>query len=44
MTFAWKVEWRMFNFSPQNLANKAWAFATVGQKDVSLFAALAKAS
>ena len=29
-------------FNVQNLANTAWAFATVGQLDAALFAALAK--
>ena len=31
----------MCDFSPQNLANTAWAFATVGQNDQALFEALA---
>ena len=31
----------MDDFTPQALANKAWAFATVGHWDAPLFAALA---
>ena len=34
----------MGNFNPQNLANTAWAFATVGQPDVQLFMVLARAA
>ena len=34
----------MCDFSSQELANTAWAFATAGQNDASLFAALAKAA
>ena len=34
----------MVDFNMQELANTAWAFATAGQKDVSLFAALAIAA
>ena len=34
----------MGDFNPQDLANTAWAFATAGQKDASLFAALATAA
>ena len=32
----------MGNFKPQELANTAWAFATVGQADAQLFTALAR--
>ena len=38
------VRRRMGGFIPQELANTAWAFATAGQNDASLFAALAKAA
>ena len=31
----------MNNFNPQELGNTAWAFATAGQNDASLFAAWA---
>ena len=34
----------MGEFDVQNLANMAWAFATVGQSDAVLFEALAKAA
>ena len=34
----------MSEFSLQGLANTAWAFATAGQHDVSLFAAFATAA
>ena len=34
----------MRDFNQQSLANTAWAFATAGQSDVSLFAALAEAA
>ena len=30
------------NFNPQDLANTAWAFATLGQLDAQLFTALAR--
>ena len=33
---------RLDKFSAQNLANTAWAFATVGQQDEQLFKALAR--
>ena len=36
------VEWRLGNFNVQNLANTAWAFATVAQQDMQLFKALAR--
>ena len=35
---------RLTDFNPQGLANSAWAFATAGQNDASLFAALATAT
>jgi len=38
------AERRMGLFNPLELANKAWVFATVGQKDASLIAALATAA
>ena len=34
----------MGDFKAQNLANTAWAFATAGQNDALLFAALATAA
>ena len=34
----------MRDFSPQDLANTAWAFATSGQRDEALLVALAKAA
>ena len=34
----------MDQFKAQGLANTAWAFATVGEPDVQLFAALARAA
>ena len=37
------AEQGMGDFNPQSLANTAWAFATAGQNDALLFAALAKA-
>ena len=36
------AEWRLDKFSAQNLANTAWAVATVGQQDEQLFKALAR--
>ena len=36
------AEWRLDQLKVQNLANTAWAFATVGQQDAQLFKALAK--
>ena len=36
------AELRLDRFSAQELANTAWAFATVGQQDEQLFKALAK--
>ena len=36
------AERRVREFNAQNLANTAWAFATVGQKDDQLFKALAR--
>ena len=32
----------MGNFNPQDLANRAWAFASLGQPDARLFTALAR--
>ena len=36
------AERRLDEFKPQELANTAWAFATVGQQDEQLFKALAR--
>ena len=36
------AERRLDEFNAQDLANTAWAFATVGQKDDQLFKALAR--
>ena len=36
------AERRLDQFKAQGLANTAWAFATVGQKDDQLFKALAR--
>ena len=38
------AELRLGDFIVQDLANKAWAFATMSQQDVQLFAALARAA
>ncbi len=38
------VEQQMCEFNPQNVANTAWAFATVDRSDEKLFTALAKAT
>ena len=38
-----EAEGCMGNFNPQELANTAWAFATLGQLDAQLFTALARA-
>ena len=38
------AEHHMGDFNVQELANKAWAFATAGQHDALLFAALATAA
>ena len=35
---------RMKGFKPQELANTAWAYATMDHKDEQLFAALAEAA
>ena len=35
---------RLGEFSAQEIANTAWAFAKAGQRDKALFAALAKAA
>ena len=37
-----EVEQRVGDFNQQNLANTAWAFATLGHSDVQLFTALAR--
>ena len=42
MALARVVEWRYGEFNAQDLANTAWAFATVGQQDEQLFKALAR--
>ena len=44
MVLARAAEWRVGDFNPQALVNTAWAFATMGQLVVSLFAALARAA
>ena len=36
------AEQRLDQFNVQNIANTAWAFATVGQQDEQLFKALAR--
>ena len=36
------AEQRLDEFNMQNLANTAWAFATLGQKDEQLFKVLAR--
>ena len=36
------AEWRLDEFSAQNFANTAWAFATMGQQNEQLFIALAR--
>ena len=41
--FARMAEQRLDTFSVQNLANTAWAFATVGQQDEQLSKAFRKA-
>ena len=38
------AERRLSEFNPQELANTAWAFATVNHRDEKLFAALASAA
>ena len=38
------AERRLSEFNPQNVANTAWAFATVNYRDEKLFAALAIAA
>ena len=37
------AERRLSEFNPQDVANIAWAFATVNYRDEKLFAALARA-
>ena len=44
MTLARASDQRVCDFDAQNLANTAWAFATAGQSDAQVFAALAKAA
>ena len=41
-TLAKVTELRLGNFNAQELANTAWAFATIGQLDKQLFTALAR--
>ena len=41
MVLAREAERRLDDFQPQELANTAWAFATLGQADAQLFMALA---
>ena len=38
-----EVEWRLSDFSLQQVANAAWAYATAGRCDEMLFRALARA-
>ena len=38
------AERRLSEFNSRNVANKAWAFATVSHRDEKLFAALARAA
>ena len=38
------AERRLTHFNPQDVANTAWAFATVKYRDEKLFAALARAA
>ena len=38
------AEKRLSDFNPQEVANTAWAFATVNYRDEKLFAALARAA
>ena len=38
------AERRLTTFNPQNVANTAWACATVNYRDEKLFAALARAA
>ena len=42
--FSRDAERRLGDFSAQQLANTAWAFATASQRDALLFAALARAA
>ena len=39
-----EAERRLTHFNPQEVANTAWAFATVNYRDEKLFAALARAA
>ena len=43
-TLARASEQRVGGFNAQELANTAWAFATIGQLDAKLFTTLARAS
>ena len=38
------AEWRLSKLDPQDVANMAWAFATVNYRDEKLFAGLATAA
>ena len=38
------AEWRVGDFNAQDLANTAWAFATVQRSDEKLFTVLARAA
>ena len=42
VALAMTADRRVSEFNRQDLANTAWAFATVGQSDEKLFAALAR--
>ena len=42
MALARMAERRCTEFNAQNLANTAWAFATIGQQDAQLFNVLAR--
>ena len=42
MALAREAERRVCDFNPQELANTAWAFATLGQVDAELFMTLAR--
>ena len=38
------AKWQLSEFNPQEVANTAWAFATVNYRDEKLFAALSRVS
>ena len=42
MLLAREAERRLDDFNPQDLANAAWAFATLGHMDAQLLTALAR--